>query len=146
MANDSSLLPTPETAPPSSANQSTVGPNPFNYSDHLSRLITSLDQISISLAFTADKMDNISDKMSNISNKMDIISEKISSLENLAKDVGIKTVDPYTIITVASLYSYYTKNPTETGEILTTLKDLPQSVKDDLNALADLVKDLPKLP
>jgi len=86
MANDSSLLPATAAAPGRAtlytaaqtvAIAGATGPGvvtagggsitttdiEFDYSAHLDRIITALEQMSLSMAFLADKLDNLSDKI-----------------------------------------------------------------------------------
>ena len=86
MANDSSLLPATDAAPGRAtlytaektvAISGATGPGvvtsgggsvtttdiEFDYSAHLDRIVTALEQMSLSMAFLADKLDNLSDKI-----------------------------------------------------------------------------------
>jgi hypothetical protein len=86
MANDSSLLPATAAAPGRAtlytaertvAISGATGPGvvtsgggsvtttdiEFDYSAHLDRIVTALEQMSLSMAFLADKLDNLSDKI-----------------------------------------------------------------------------------
>ena len=86
MANDSSLLPATGAAPGQAtlytaaqtvAIAGATGPGvvtagggsitttdiEFDYSAHLDRIVTALEQMSLSMAFVADKIDNLSDKI-----------------------------------------------------------------------------------
>jgi len=91
MANDSSLLPTPENIPPGSAVFTSVsygsGPTAngaiaYDYSPHLNRIVSALEQLSLSMAFIADKVDNISDKINNISVSLANVSDKINNISD----------------------------------------------------------------
>jgi len=120
MANDSSLLPS-TNPPPGSATQ--VGDNTgvaFNYSPHLDRIVTALEELSLSMAFVADKIDNISDKLTDISNTLGTIADKsIIDSQNLQdirdiflgeKEVvgaGIPIKDVYSALAYSSLIKVF---------------------------------------
>jgi hypothetical protein len=138
MANDSSLLPT-AGAPPGQASYytaETVTTIPdaggtvtgkgiaFDYSDHLDRIVTALEQLSLSMAFIADKVDNISDKLSNISNnsntiatdqttiadKQTTIADKQTIVADLAAGDGIHMKGPLDWVGLVSTYKLYVEN------------------------------------
>jgi len=118
MANDSSLLPT-TAAPPGSA--PTAGDNTgsaFDYSDHLDRIVTALEQLSLSMAFVADKIDNISDKIDNISVQSTTISQQQTTiaakqtaietyqkkLKELGEGDGVHILGPYEWLSMYAIY------------------------------------------
>lgn len=118
MANDSSLLPA-TAAPPGSA--SSAGDNTgvaFDYSDHLDRIVTALEQLSLSMAFVADKIDNISDKIDNISVQASTIAQQQTTiatkqtametyqkkLKELGEANGIHVVGPYEWLSMYAIY------------------------------------------
>lgn len=104
-------LPTP-TASPSAATQSATGPNPYNYSTHLNRVITALENIATAqaaLAYRAREQLAISEE----------ILEKLSSIESLSKDTGIKTAGAYDWLSYSSLLNLYD----EEGKDLKSLKE-----------------------
>ena len=131
MANDSSLLPT-AGAPPGQASYytaETVTTIPdaggtvtgkgiaFDYSDHLDRIVTALEQLSLSMAFIADKIDNISDKLSNISNNSNTIATDQTTIANkqtvvadLAAGAGIHMKGAQEWIGLVSSYKVYIEN------------------------------------
>jgi hypothetical protein len=138
MANDSSLLPA-AGAPPGQASYytaETVTTIPdaggtvtgkgiaFDYSDHLDRVVTALEQLSLSMAFIADKVDNISDKLSNISNNSDTIAidqttmadkqttmaDKQTIVADLAAGDGIHMKGPLDWVGLVSTYKLYVEN------------------------------------
>jgi hypothetical protein len=88
MANDSSLLPTTPTAPvaavltTSSAGTGATANNAiaYDYSPHLIRIVTALEQVSLSMAFIADKIDNVSDKLTDLATQSSIQSSILSSM------------------------------------------------------------------
>lgn len=138
MANDSSLLPTagvpPGQAPYYTAETVTTIPDAggtvtgkgiaFDYSDHLDRIVTALEQLSLSMAFIADKVDNISDKLSNISNNSDTIAidqttmadkqttmaDKQTIVADLAAGDGIHMKGPLDWVGLVSTYKLYVEN------------------------------------
>jgi hypothetical protein len=160
MANDSSLLPTagvpPGQAPYYTAETVTTIPDEggtvtgksiaFDYSDHLDRVVTALEQLSLSMAFIADKMDNISNKIDNISDRMSNISENSNSitssqaviadkqsaieiyqkkLKELAEGNGIRIVTPYEWVTLVSIY----KLLIEENGLINGIRELTESEK-----------------
>jgi hypothetical protein len=88
MANDSSLLPTAPAAPvaavltTSSAGTGATANNAiaYDYSPHLIRIVTALEQLSLSMAFIADKIDNVSDKLTDLATQSSIQSSLLSSM------------------------------------------------------------------
>jgi hypothetical protein len=131
MANDSSLLPTagvpPGQAPYYTAETVTTIPDAggtvtgrgiaFDYSDHLDRIVTALEQLSLSMAFIADKVDNISDKLSNISNNSNTIAinqttmaDKQTIVADLADGDGIHMKGPLDWVGLVSTYKLYVEN------------------------------------
>ena len=131
MANDSSLLPAagvpPGQAPYYTAETVTTIPDAggtvtgkgiaFDYSDHLDRIVTALEQLSLSMAFIADKVDNISDKLSNISNNSDTIAikqttmaDKQTIVSDLAAGDGIHMKGPLDWVGLVSTYKLYVEN------------------------------------
>ena len=88
MANDSSLLPTTPTAPvaavltTSSAGTGATANNAiaYDYSPHLIRIVTALEQVSLSMAFIADKIDNVSDKLTDLATQSSIQNSILSSM------------------------------------------------------------------
>lgn len=140
MAEDSSLLPTvdpaPGQAPYYTSESSTTIPSTggtvtgkgiaFDYSNHLDRLVTALDQISISLAIVAEHTQNISDNLENrllpnfeivtsrissMDEQMQTLATKISSIESYQKTMkelgegeGIHFVGPYEWLSMYSIY------------------------------------------
>ena len=131
MANDSSLLPAagvpPGQAPYYTAETVTTIPDAggtvtgkgiaFDYSDHLDRIVTALEQLSLSMAFIADKVDNISDKLSNISNNSDTIAidqttmaDKQTIVADLAAGDGIHMKGPLDWVGLVSTYKLYVEN------------------------------------
>jgi hypothetical protein len=124
MANDSSLLPaTPEppgqatlytaektTTVPNTGGEVTTTDIEFDYSAHLDRVVTALEQLSVSMAFIADKIDNISDKLSNISNNSDTIATKQTIVADLAAGDGIHMKGPLDWVGLVSTYKLYVEN------------------------------------
>jgi hypothetical protein len=88
MANDSSLLPTTPTAPAaavlttSSAGTGATANNAiaYDYSPHLIRIVTALEQVSLSMAFIADKIDNVPDKLTDLATQSSIQNSILSSM------------------------------------------------------------------
>ena len=88
MANDSSLLPTTPAAPvaavltTSSAGTGATANNAiaYDYSPHLIRIVTALEQVSLSMAFIADKIDNVSDKLTDLATQSSIQNSILSSM------------------------------------------------------------------
>ena len=88
MANDSSLLPTTPAAPAaavlttSSAGTGATANNAiaYDYSPHLIRIVTALEQVSLSMAFIADKIDNVSDKLTDLATQSSIQNSILSSM------------------------------------------------------------------
>jgi hypothetical protein len=118
MANDSSLLPETPNPPGQAtlytAEKTTVVPSvppttitttdiEFDYSSHLDRVVTALEQLSLSIAFIADKIDNISDKISNVSSNSDIVT-------SLAGGEGIHMKGPLDWLGLVSTYKLYVEN------------------------------------
>lgn len=158
MANDSSLLPSTPTPPvaavltTSSAGSGATANNAiaYDYSPHLIRIVTALEQLSASLAFVADKMDNVSDKLgdlavqsaahstslalistrlTSISTSQSTISTAQSTISTLAAGNGIRMVGPYDWVGMISSYRLYVEDNGSIG--------LEQLIgyKDKINAL-----------
>jgi hypothetical protein len=128
MANDSSLLPF-TNPPPGSATQ--VGDNTgvaFNYSPHLDRIVTALEQISLSMAFVADKIDNISDKLTDISNKATIDSQNLQDIRDIflgEKEVvgaGIPIKDVYSALAYSSLIKVFEEEGVDIDALIAKTK------------------------
>jgi hypothetical protein len=100
MANDSSLLPATSAAPGQAtlytaaqtvAIAGATGPGvvtagggsitttdiEFDYSAHLDRIVTALEQMSLSMAFIADKVDNLTDKITVLAEQVTRESPKV---------------------------------------------------------------------
>jgi hypothetical protein len=125
MANDSSLLPT-TGAPPGQASYytaETVTTIPdaggtvtgkgiaFDYSDHLDRVVTALEQLSLSMAFVADKIENLSDNSTLIKDSLSTIATQTTTLASnsttitgLATGPGIHIVGAYDVFQMVSIY------------------------------------------
>jgi hypothetical protein len=108
MANDSSLLPSVEAAPGSADQAATA--NPYDYSAHLDRLVVALDQLSLSMAFVADKMDNISDKMGDIARASALSAASITTLATTATGDGLRMKGPQDWIGLISTYKLYVED------------------------------------
>ena len=132
MANDSSLLPSVAAAPGSPTQGATA--NPYDYSAHLDRLVIALDQLSVSMSFIADKIDNISDKLSDLAVQSTLQSSLLSNVSvnsstlatnstiftNLANGAGIHMIGPQDWLGLVSTYRLYVE---DTGSIgLTALQ------------------------
>jgi hypothetical protein len=120
MANDSSLLPSVAAAPGNAAQAVTA--NPYNYSVHLDRLVVALDQLSLSMAFVADKIDNISDKIDNISHKMGVLAsagtlsaDSITTIATAATGTGLRMKGPQDWIGLISTYKLYVEDSCAIG-------------------------------
>lgn len=118
MANDSSLLPTAPAAPvaavltTSSAGTGATASNAiaYNYSPHLIRIVTALEQLSLSIAFIADKMDNVSDKLGDIATQSSILATQSSILATAATGTGIHTKSSQDWIGLISTYKLYVED------------------------------------
>ena len=65
----------------------------------------------------------------------------------LGGGAGTKTVNPYDLLTVASMYSYYINNPNEITALLDAVQKPNGSTDiDRLKLLSNFVNNLPKLP
>ena len=161
MANDSSLLPTagvpPGQAPYYTAETVTTIPDAggtvtgkgiaFDYSDHLDRIVTALEQLSLSLAFVADKIDNISDKINTISdnstlivdrqttiaNNQTIIADKQTLIESYQKTLkelsegsGHHIVGPYEWLSMAAIYRIFVEQGVDFASIKQQIDSLPK--------------------
>jgi hypothetical protein len=126
MAEDSTLLPNvdepPGQAPYYTAETSTSIPDAggtvtgkgiaFDYSAHLNRLVTALDQISISMALIAENTQDLSDNVQNrIVPALETIAAKQTSMETyqkklkeLSEGAGIHTVGPYEWLSMYAIY------------------------------------------
>jgi DNA-binding NarL/FixJ family response regulator len=96
MANDSSLLPGTPTPPPaatlttSSAGTGATANNAiaYDYSPHIIRILTAIEQISYSLAFIADKIDNMSDKSSEIATNSSAIRSSLATMASSSTTIA----------------------------------------------------------
>jgi hypothetical protein len=128
MPNDSSLLPTTPAAPvaavltTSSAGTGATANNAiaYDYSPHLIRIVTALEQLSLSIAFIADKMDNVSDKLSDIATQSSIIATQSSIIATAATGTGIRTKGPQDWIGLVSTYKLYVEDTGAIGLIALT--------------------------
>jgi hypothetical protein len=87
MANDSSLLPA-TGAPPGQASTSGYA---YDYSDHLDRIVTALEQMSLSMAFVADKIDNLSDNSTLIKDSLATIAAQTTTVAAQTTTVAAQT-------------------------------------------------------
>lgn len=161
MPNDSSDLPFTENPPgqatlytaektttiPDAGGTVTTTDIEFDYSAHLDRIVTALEQMSLSMAFIADKMDtltdrlteisisqqNISERTSEISNSQQTISGKISSMEshqNILKDLslgsGIHTKSQYEWLSMAAIYKLFKEQNVDFASIKSQVDALPK--------------------
>lgn len=125
MANDSSLLPSTPTPPAaatlttSSAGSGATANNAiaYDYSPHLIRVVTALEQLSYSLAFIADKIDNMSDKSSEIATNSSAIRSSLaemasssSTIATAATGSGIHMKGPQDWIGLISTYKLYVED------------------------------------
>ena len=127
MANDSSLLPTTPAAPvaavltTSSAGTGATANNAiaYDYSPHLIRIVTALEQVSLSMAFIADKIDNVSDKLTDLATQ--------SSIQNSI---------------LSSMYAAITPGSTTIGAILSDIaqasENIAQASENSAQSLADM--------
>ena len=130
MANDSSLLPTTPTAPvaavltTSSAGTGATANNAiaYDYSPHLIRIVTALEELSLSMAFIADKIDNVSDKLTDLATQSSIQSDKLT---DLATQSSIQNS------ILSSMYAAITPGSTTIGAILS---DIAQASEDTARA------------
>jgi hypothetical protein len=125
MANDSSLLPSTPTPPAaatlttSSAGSGATANNAiaYDYSPHLIRVVTALEQLSYSLAFIADKMDNVSDKLSDLARQsasqtslLSTLSTNSTTFTTAATGSGIHTTGPLDWVGLVSSYKLYVED------------------------------------
>ena len=130
MANDSSLLPTTPAAPvaavltTSSAGTGATANNAiaYDYSPHLIRIVTALEELSLSMAFIADKIDNVSDKLTDLATQSSIQSDKLT---DLATQSSIQNS------ILSSMYAAITPGSTTIGAILS---DIAQASEDTARA------------
>ena len=127
MANDSSLLPTTPAAPvaavltTSSAGTGATANNAiaYDYSPHLIRIVTALEELSLSMAFIADKIDNVSDKLTDLATQ--------SSIQNSI---------------LSSMYAAITPGSTTIGAILSDIaqasENIAQASENSAQSLADM--------
>jgi hypothetical protein len=101
----------------------------FDYSEHLDRIVTALEQISISLSTLVETHQ--------------VVSNNIGSIKVLAETTGIKSMSPYDLINAASLYSYYTDNSDDLDLLLAKVQSAPIG---KLQSISDAIRNLPKLP
>ncbi len=128
MANDSTILPSVDDPPgqaPVSGNNTGVA---FDYSQHLDRLVSALDQIAISAAGINDKLGTIvadsnliAIAQTSIMSSQTTIAAKQSAMETyqkkvkeLAEGTGVHFVGPWEWVGLLSLYKLFI----EEGKIL----------------------------
>ena len=87
MANDSSLLPG-TASPPGQASTSGYA---YDYSDHLDRIVTALEQMSLSMAFVADKIDNLSDNSTLIKDSLATIASQTTTIASQTTTIASQT-------------------------------------------------------
>ena len=141
MANDSSLLPTTPAAPvaavltTSSAGTGATANNAiaYDYSPHLIRIVTALEQVSLSMAFIADKIDNVSDKLTDLATQSSIQSDKLT---DLATQSSIQNS------ILSSMYAAITPGSTTIGAILSDIaqasENIAQASENSAQSLADM--------
>ena len=118
MANDSSLLPGTAAAPgqasyytaetvttiPDAGGTVTGKGIAFDYSNHLNRIVTALEQMSLSMAFIADKIDNLSDNSTTIAIQTTTLASNSTTITGLATGPGIHIVGAYEVFQMVSIY------------------------------------------
>jgi hypothetical protein len=127
MANDSSLLPSTPTPPAaatlttSSAGSGATANNAiaYDYSPHLIRVVTALEQLSYSLAFIADKMDNVSDKLSDLARQS---ASQTSLLSTLSTNVSTLSTNSTTFTTAATGSGIHTTGPLDWVGLVSSYK------------------------
>ena len=87
MANDSSLLPGTASPP----GQSSTSGYAYDYSDHLDRIVTALEQMSLSMAFVADKIDNLSDNSTLIKDSLATIASQTTTIASQTTTIASQT-------------------------------------------------------
>jgi hypothetical protein len=127
MANDSSLLPSTPTPPAaatlttSSAGSGATANNAiaYDYSPHLIRVVTALEQLSYSLAFIADKMDNVSDKLSDLARQS---ASQTSLLSTLSTNISTLSTNSTTFTTAAIGSGIHTTGPLDWVGLVSSYK------------------------
>lgn len=131
------------TTVPDTGGEVTTTDIEFDYSSHLDRIVTALEQISSSMAFIADRVDNISIQQTTLAAKTTLIESHQARIKELAETTGIKSMSPYDLLSAASMYTYYTDNGSELDVILNKISTAPI---DKLQSIRDAIVNLPKLP
>jgi hypothetical protein len=154
MSQDSTLLPNVDN-PPGQA--SVIGDNTgtaLDYSSHLDRVVTALEQMALSLALIYDKIDNISektdiiaasqasitssqstiaDRQTTIANQQTIIANKQALIETyqkrlkeLSEGSGHHIVGPYEWLSMAAIYRIFVEQGVDFASIKQQIDSLPK--------------------
>jgi hypothetical protein len=154
MANDSSILPTVGDPPgqailytaektttiPDAGGSVTTTDIEFDYSEHLDRIVTALEQMSLSIAHIADKIDNISDKVTSIAGSQTSIAGSQTSIagsqasiesyqeiiKNLAEGSGMHIKGPYEWLSMAAIYRIFVEQGVDFASIKQQVDALPK--------------------
>lgn len=162
MAEDSTLLPNvdepPGQAPYYTAETATSIPDEggtvtgkgiaFDYSAHLNRLVTALEQISISMALIAENTQDLSDNVQNrivpaletittqqttIATQQTTIAAKQTAMETyqkkmkeLGEGAGVHIVGPYEWLSMAAIYRIFIEQGVDFASIKQQIDSLPK--------------------
>ena len=118
----------------------------YNYSEHLDRVITALEQLSISMAtisanisiLTANSSTmiqhtgQISDTLSTsdsskLADNIQTLSNKISEMQTLASGTGIHTIGPYEWLAYSSILQLYEEQGIDIASLKARVDALPKT-------------------
>ena len=150
---DSSLLPATDNPPGQAtlytAEKTTTIPDPggtvvttdieFDYSAHLDRVVTALEQLSVSMATISANISimiqhtgQISDTLttsdsSKLADNIQILSTKISEMQTLASSSGIHTIGPYEWLAYSSILQLYEEQGIDIASLKARVDALPKT-------------------
>ena len=111
----------------------------YNYSEHLDRVITALEQLSISMATISANISTmiqhtgqISDTLttsdsSKLADNIQTLSNKISEMQTLASGTGIHTIGPYEWLAYSSILQLYEEQGIDIASLKARVDALPKT-------------------
>lgn len=142
MTADSTLLPNVDEPPGAAASSGDGTGTAFNYSPHLNRIVTALEQLSISMALIAENTQDISDNLQNrivpavetIAAQQSIIAIKQTAIETYQKKIkelsegeGVHMVGPWEWLSMYAIYKLLvTEGVTDFASLKAQVDALPK--------------------
>ena len=118
----------------------------YNYSEHLDRIVTALEQLSISMAEISANVSTITNNSSTLiqhtdqistvltttdttilADNIQILSTKISEMQTLASSSGIHTIGPYEWLAYSSILQLYEEQGIDIASLKARVDALPKT-------------------